>query len=85
MKVGEYMPLAVTTRQNGTIMTSAMVFLSLFNFTLLERFTLSFHLIRLANNDGKISMIFRRKQMMMTTESSVTISENGDVVGVMRN
>lgn len=74
---GEYMPDSDTIRQNGSTIVRAIICLSLLSFTLLERFMLSFHLIRLASRDGNISTIRLRRQMATMRESKVTASDTG--------
>ena len=79
---GEYMLLAVTTRQKGTIIDRAIIFLSLLSFTLLNRLILSFQRIRLASREGKISIVLLSRQMMTSNESKVSMSQIGEVISV---
>lgn len=77
MNEGEYMPDLKITRQNGTIIARAIICLSRLSFTLFERLTLSFHLIRLASKDGDISTMRLRKHMMTIRDNRVAASETG--------
>ena len=64
--------------QNGTTSERAIMFLSLLSLTLLNRFTLSFHLIMPAISDGKIYTSLLNRVMMTSNDRSAITSDMGD-------